>query len=631
MNKTKCKNFFILSLITSLVFLSFLVIKAQELPELPADVREMIPEKDLLEVFCLMTKWKTGEFFAALDALEEVLIPAVQEIQSIDINVEVPDIAGYKSQGQQKLNAICSAGSWETAQQVTQDFVNFGQTIRQELGGLNSSLGGDLKAKGDEMKVRVEGEINAWVEQEKAKIEQELKAEAEQLVSQAKANLEQEMTTKEFSTEEEAMAYAQSRVSPIKAIIESQINNLVEQKKKELETEANAKASEIIGGDAEKFKTIGEKMQGIEQQINQVMENKKQDYEQYRIQAMAKRKGLILAVLDKNIETAVNQIREKESLLKEAKLNDSSVKSAEEYIAELNQDKEILIEKIQAAIDRRDETAINLAVEEIKNKWDGIRQGLERDLAKRQSPAEICSQVVPQISQAKPQIENGIIQIETAQKEIVEKKDECDITQVPLCAEVEVVFNQLSTAKEKTKNLIDQINSAEEICAQVTEETPLDDILGPMLSLRETGPEFQKEMLALKEKWQDNRAKLEKALAKKPNVKTICAMEELRVGKIEAQRKLNDLNERLDRCEKPCVGTAEACSLQLTTCGLYRARGTQFDSAREKGEELLTKFAVIDQKCANPSSTSLTEIISLAREAKQLGEEFIDLRKEAID
>ena len=228
MNKTKCKNFFILSLITSLVFLSFLVIKAQELPELPADVREMIPEKDLLEVFCLMTKWKTGEFFAALDALEEVLIPAVQEIQSIDINVEVPDIAGYKSQGQQKLNAICSAGSWETAQQVTQDFVNFGQTIRQELGGLNSSLGGDLKAKGDEMKIKVEGEINAWVEQEKAKIEQELKAEAEQLVSQAKANLEQEMTTKEFSTEEEAMAYAQSRVSPIKAIIESQINNLVE-------------------------------------------------------------------------------------------------------------------------------------------------------------------------------------------------------------------------------------------------------------------------------------------------------------------------------------------------------------------------------------------------------------------
>ncbi len=87
-------------------------------------------------------------------------------------------------------------------------------------------------------------------------------------------------------------------------------------------------------------------MQGIEGQINQVIENKKQDYEQYRVQAMAKRKGLILAVLDKNIETAVNQIRGKESLLKEAKLNDSSVKSADEYIAELERDKEILVEKI---------------------------------------------------------------------------------------------------------------------------------------------------------------------------------------------------------------------------------------------------------------------------------------------
>jgi len=617
MTKNKLKNSIILGLISVFVF-SSLYIQAQQPPQISEDVRKMVPEKDLVEVFCLMTKWKTGEFFAALSALYEVLVPALKDLQSIGMIIDIPDIASYRSQGQVKLDAICSASNYAAAQTTVKDFISFGESVRQELGNLNNSLGGNLKTKGDEMRAKVEGEINAWVEQEKTKIEQELKAEAEQLASQAKANLEQEMTTEGFSTEEEAVAYAQSRVSQIKATIESQINNLAEQKKKELETKANAKASEIIGGDAEKFKAIGEKMQGIEGQINQVIENKKQDYEQYRVQAMAKRKGLILAVLDKNIETAVNQIREKESLLKEAKLNDSSVKSAEEYITELNQDKEVLVDKIQAAIDKGDETAINLAVEEIKNKWDGIRQGLERDLAKRQSAKQICSQVIVQTSQAKPQIENSLTQIETAQKEISEKKDECDITQMPLCAEVEIVFNQLSIAKEKAKNLIDQINSAEQKCAQVTEETPLDDILGPMLSLRETGPEFQKEMLALKEKWQDNKAKLNEALVKKPKVKEICSQvsPKLASGKSQIEKGLSEIKSIRDNCQ----GSAEK------KCELINANLDKFNSAKEKGEALLNKINSAENKCQ--TKTTLKELVSLLKEIEVDSEEFLSLIEE---
>lgn len=614
----RIKNLIAPILILLFLFFGLVAIKAQEPPQISEDVRKMVPEKDFLEVYCLMTKWKTGEFFAALSALDEVLVPALKDLQSIGMIVDIPDIANYLSQGQVKLGAICSAPNYAAAQTAVKDFISFGEGVRQELGNLNNSLGGNLKTKGDEMRAKVEGEINAWVEQEKAKIEQELKAEAEQLASQAKANLEQEMTTKEFLTEEEAMAYAQSRVGQIKASIESQINNLAEQKKKELEEKANAKVSEILGGDAEKFKAIGEKMQGIEEQINQVIENKKQDYEQYKVQAMAKRKGLILAILNKNIETAVDQIKGKESLLKEAKLNDSSVKSAEEYIVELNQDKEVLVDKIQAAVDKEDETAINLAVEEIKNKWDGVRQGLERDLAKRQSAKQICSQVISQTSQAKPQIENGITQIETAQKEIAEKKDECDITQVPLCAEVEIVFNQLSTAKEKAKNLIDQIELAEEICAQVTEETPLNDILGLMLSLKETGPEFQKEMLALKEKWQNNRAKLEKALAEKPKVKEICtqASPKLTLEKSQIEKELSEIKGIRDNCQESVE----------KKCELINANLDKFNSAEEKGQTLSNKINSAKNKCQ--TKTTLKELVPLLKGIETDLEEFLSLIKE---
>jgi len=75
----------------------------------------------------------------------------------------------------------------KVAQSATKDFINFGETVKQELGSLNSSLGLELKAKGDEMKAKVESELNTWTEQEKIKIEQELKSEADALASQMRA------------------------------------------------------------------------------------------------------------------------------------------------------------------------------------------------------------------------------------------------------------------------------------------------------------------------------------------------------------------------------------------------------------------------------------------------------------
>jgi len=74
----------------------------------------MIPEKDLVEVFCLTTRYKTGEFFAVLDGLDEVLVPALRDLQATGMEVSIPDISNYRFQGQAKLDAICSAPNYES-------------------------------------------------------------------------------------------------------------------------------------------------------------------------------------------------------------------------------------------------------------------------------------------------------------------------------------------------------------------------------------------------------------------------------------------------------------------------------------------------------------------------------------
>jgi hypothetical protein len=499
------------------------ITQAQEIPELPTDVREMVPEKDLLEVFCLMTKYKSGEFFATVDALEEVLAPALEELRNIGLEAEIPDIANYKNQGQEKLTAICQAQTWKEAQAAANDFINFGESVRTKLQGLNASLGQDLKTKGEELKskieTKIENEISSWVEQEKVKIQNEIENGASTYAESLRIKLENDIQNMSFDSEAEAQAYANNRAQQIKSQVEQWVKNEVEKKKTEMEARVNSEVLEIIGMPVENFKLIGEKMGNIEETIQKIAAEKTKQYEQYKLEALAKRKQIIITILDQKISQAEDLIKSKESLLTEAKLNDPTVKTASEYIAELQSDKEVLAGKIEAAVDKNDEAAMNLAIEEMNQKWDNLRSKLEADLAKKQNPQEVCSSVLPQISQAKPQMEDGLNQIQLGQEEINSKKQECEgISEpMPICEKANALYNQLSKAKEKTQVLLNQMRVIETQCVEAAEWN--EEFLKEMLDLKNQGPQWQEEIINLKNQWLTDKKELEKELLELTKIK----------------------------------------------------------------------------------------------------------------
>lgn len=501
---------FISGLALLFVFSGFFV-SAQELPQLSQEVISSVPQKDLAEVFCLMTKWKSGEFFAALDSLQEILIPALGELNAIGIKGTAPDIAAIKSKAQEKLDTVCSASSYEEAMSAAQALIAFGNDSRNQLMTLNSSLASGLRAAGQEMKDRVQGEIDTWIEQEKNVLEQELQIEADNLAGQMQAQLESEMVSKGFKTKAAADSYAQGRAQQIKNTVEAQMKTLAEQKKIVIEQRLNERVFGLLGVDAKNLQALGEKMENIESAIQNSIISKQGAYETYRVQAMAKRGELIATVLDQKIGEAVAQIRAQDKFLEEAKLNDPTVKSAQDYIDELESDKKVLIGKINSAIDGGNEAALNNAIAEMKNKWLGIRERLEQDLAKRQSPSQICTQAMPSIVQAKPQIASGLSQLDSALQEITLKKQACDKGYHPACEKAAAVYDQILSARDKTAVLLADIESAETQCAGVTEETQLTSVfLNLMIDLRNQGPQWQKEISALKDRWLADKSAIEK-------------------------------------------------------------------------------------------------------------------------
>jgi len=497
----------------------------KELSVLSEDIKKTIPQKDLLELYCLETKARSGEFFAALFAVESILTPVSNDLKLIGIEAEIPDIHAYTSEAYNKLEAICSASNLDEAQIAGRDFRIFGEKVRAELMDLKYNLARRLKAKGEELKKemeeKVKNEVEQWVQREKVKIEEELNNLANQLAEEAKNNLIQEMQQMQFTDEAAAQAYAQSRVEQIKAEITTRINQLAEEKRKKLEEEANKKAEELLGGDVETFKNIAQRMENIEEEIENLMVQKSKEYQQYQVQAAQKRKEVILMLIDKKIEEGMQKLKEKNEMLKEKGL--PPMPDLDTYISWLEKDKKDLIKKIDQAIAENRFDSINLIVYEMQEKWKKRVQAINRDYLERYSPKVVCGDTLWTIkSQAiEEKVKDGIQRIDLAlNRDISWVKGKCQSLNLPpedpVCQKVAELEKELLEAKKKSEDFLSQISTIKEKCSKVTDSTKIEEIMNDLISFRDKGKAYQKEMEALKARWEKDIQEIYDIIMKNP-------------------------------------------------------------------------------------------------------------------
>ena len=497
----------------------------KELSALSEDIKKTIPQKDLLELYCLETKARAGEFFSALFAVESVLTPVSNDLKSIGIEAEIPDIHAYTSEAFDRLEAVCSANNLDEAQAATRDLRSFGEKVRKELMDLKYNLARRLKAKGEEFRKKMEKKVRKkmekWVQGEKAEIEEELNNLANQLAEQAKNNLVQEMQKMQFSDEAAAQTYVQSRIEQIRAEITAKINQLAEEKRKRLEEEANKKVEELLGGDPEKFKNIAQRMENIEEEIEKLKTQKSKEYQQYQIQAAQKRKELILMIIDKKIEEGRQKLEEKNKMIKEKGL---PVPDLDDYISLLEQDKEQLIKKIDQAIADNRFDSINLIVYEMQESWKKRVQAINREYLKSYPPKAICGITLQQIeSYDKPEAKTkyAIQRINLAlDRDISWAKGKCQSLNLPsddpVCQRVGKLEKELLEAKIKAEDFLSQIRTVKEKCSKVTDSTKIEEIMDDLISFRDKGKIYQKEMEALKAKWEKDVKEIYDIIKKNP-------------------------------------------------------------------------------------------------------------------
>lgn len=436
-----------------------------EIPGIPADARSLISDKDLVEVYCLMTKWKSGELLAALDSLKENLLPAMSETNNlIGLDLTLPDIDGLKSKTQQKIDAVCNAVTIEAANAAMSDLSSYGQEVNQQFKDLNKNLTDKIQAKSDALKNKVQADLQSTIDAEKEKMQTEINNYADTLKNQAQADLTAEVSSMKFDSQAAAMSYVNSKIETLKATITSEINAKVSAKKAELQKTIESKVEEIIGPERLKFEEVAKLFADIGGKIQAGITAGKAQYEKYKTEAFAKRKSIILELVDKNILKAKVELEKNRAQLEEGEKSNPAVKNVEEILAEIQADRNTLSVKLDQAMAAENEAAIQVATDEFRNKWENYRAETEKLFL---NPQTICKQVTEQIAANRPQLTAG-------QKQLQDIINKCSGKTDDQCLKVNELSSRFSAIMGKLNLLSSEMKNVEDLCSKSIAENKLD-------------------------------------------------------------------------------------------------------------------------------------------------------------
>ena len=367
-------------------------------------------EEELVKVACAMAHLKSGELFSAMDALEKYLIPVIENVKTLGIEIEAPNPELIKTKATTKIEAICSAKSLNEAENLIDEFYAWGTgQVYGEFSNIRGRIEEEMNTKGEELRSRVKSEIEEFIVQEKARIESEIQQEAESLVESKEA----EIIAQAEDNPEMGKEDFDSLVEASKSDIDAQIQAKVDAKKAEIEKNVKAKVEEIIGPQKKQFEAAGKAFEGLSGKIQAEIKANLSEYDKYKEEAFRLRKILILKILDKNLEEGLKQLDAASADIEAAKKEDPSIESAEQIKAELQQNRKVLEEKLNAALEIGDEVVFQNALSEFRVKWETIRQNGEKTAS--QSISKACNIALVQFDKARNQMEPGLLQIQSLQ------------------------------------------------------------------------------------------------------------------------------------------------------------------------------------------------------------------------
>ncbi|MFA6322813.1 MAG: hypothetical protein WCX71_05095 [Candidatus Buchananbacteria bacterium] len=421
----------------------------------PDFVKQYAGDEELVKIYCAMVRWKSGDFFSAMDAISEFLNPPMEKVKALGIDVFAPDTAGLKAEGEKRLGAICAAKTFSEAEKLGEDFKTWSMGSAKDFSKSREQVQLEMKKRGDEMRNKVKTQLEEFVNEEKKKIQEEIEAEVSKIVEakksqiQAEAQQNLEMGTSGFAVKkEEAMAE-----------ITSAIQAKVDLKKTEMQAKVKAKVEEIIGVEKKAFEDIGKEFSSVGSNIDNKIKSRQGEYLKYRDEAFALRQKLVLKILDKNVADGLAQLDAAQEQIELAKKEDPSIKSVAEIKTAILAERGALAVQLNAALEAGDENGFTQALDNFRNRWESYRTEMEK--VSLLSMNQACQQASSQFGSAKSQMAGSA-------KKIRDLADKCSNQVTDECLQINEFAGRFSAILEKFDAMNSEISLAEKMCENVS-------------------------------------------------------------------------------------------------------------------------------------------------------------------
>jgi predicted nucleic acid-binding Zn-ribbon protein len=496
-------------------------VKPPDIPEpetIPEDVKKIVPQKDLVDLYCAMTRWKSGDFYLAMGALKKYLIPAIEQARGMGMDISAPDVAGMTAEGTKRITAICAAKTVDDAERLAKDFAQWGRdSAAATMTGQRGEMESKMKTQGDALRDKVTKVLQPYIDAETAKIEPEIQAKAESIAQSIVAGLD---TSK-----------APPDTSWITAQVEEQLKPIIEAKRVEIEAKIKAKANEITGPEVKKFQAIGDLFKGMDEKINAEIKAGAGKYAAEKAKALSLRKNLILKMIDANLATAATQLDGAAADIDKARAMDPSLKSVAEMKADLQQDRKDLAAKLDAALASGDENKLVQIFADFEKKWVTVQE--DGNKAAAESVTKMCKDVTTQLASAKAQMQPAIDQITSLQQQ-------CSASTDDQCNQVQALSSRFGTITGKMSDILREMDLAQKLCDSGS--TDPNELVAMLRKIQQDGEDAQTFGAALE---------ADKATVLAGSVKSACnqALPQLKAARVElTNNDLVVLKSKLDTC-----------------------------------------------------------------------------------
>ncbi len=552
--------------------------------KIPDDVKKLVPEKDLIAVYCATTKWKSGDFYLAMDALKKNLLPAIEQARSQGIDLSAPDIAGMTAEGTKRINAICAAKTIGDAEQLTADFAQWGREIAaSSMTSIRSDMESKMKTAGDAIRAKVTDALQPLIASETAGIEADITAQAQQIAASLAASLAGSKTPPDPNA--------------IRAQVEAQLQPIITEKTAQIEAKIKAKADEIVAPEKKRMESIGALFQGMDKKINDAIAAGAGQYAAQKKTALTLRRDLILKIFDANIAEATKQLDANATQIANAQKADPTVKSVADMKAELAKDRADLSAQLDKALAADDETAIATSMDAIRIKWETVQEQAQKSAA--ESVPKMCSAATTQFTSAKAQMQPSLTQIQALQSQCAQSTD-------AQCSKINALADKFSQLTSKMTDVMTEMDLATSLCQSATPDSAT--LLALFQKIQNDGAEAKAFGDALS---------AERTSAMASSVKAACdeALPQLQSARIQLQN--NDLIVLKNKLTS-CAGKT---TTECTAVNAIAGKVSTFQG------DVTTFLAQIDQatqlcKTASKDDASTEQVISLLSALKDQGDQI---------